>query len=48
MKYALLKMKSKIPNRFILIQNSEWMRPALMTLALVFVVLGVDACKPHH
>ena len=48
MKHTLLKMNSNILNRFIQIQHSEWMRPALMTLALAFAVLGVDACKPHH
>ena len=41
-------MKSKILSTIIAVTQSKWMRPALMTLALVAAVLGVTGCKPHH
>jgi hypothetical protein len=30
------------------VTRSQWMRPALMTLALVVALLGVTGCPSHH
>jgi len=44
-----MKMKSKILSRIIAVTQSNWIRPALMTLALVAVLLGMTGCPaPHH
>ena len=43
-----MKMKSKILSRIIVVTQSKWMRPALMTLALVAILLGVTGCPAGH
>ena len=46
-KNTVMKMQSKILSRIIVVTQSKWMRPALMTLALVAVLLGVTGCPSH-
>ena len=41
-------MKSKVLSKISAIQQSKWLMPTLMALALVAAVLGVTGCKPHH
>ena len=42
-------MKTKnILSKINAMQQSEWLRAGLMTLALVVAVLGVTGCSPHH
>ena len=41
-------MKSKVLSKISAIQQSKWLMPTLMALALVVAVLGVTGCKPHH
>ncbi len=43
-----MKTKHSVIGVIIAVTQSEWMRPALMTLAIVVAVLGVTGCKPHH
>jgi len=43
-----MKMKNNLLNKTIAVTQSKWMRPALMTLAIVVAVLGVTGCQPHH
>lgn len=44
-----MKMKNTVITVIIAVTQSKWIRPALMTLALLLVaVLGVTGCKPHH
>ena len=40
-----MKMKNKVLSRIIAITQSKWIRPELMTLALVAVLLGVAGCN---
>ena len=42
-----MKMKNHISGAIVAVTQSKWMRPALITLALVATVLGMTAC-PHH
>ena len=42
-----MKMKNKIHSRIIAVTQSKWMRPALMSLALVAVLLGMTGCDKH-
>ena len=42
-----MKMKSKVLSRIIVVTQSKWMRPALMTLAIIAVLLGVTGCASH-
>lgn len=43
-----MKTKNKVISVIIAVTQSKWIRPTLMTLALVVAVLGVTGCKPHH
>jgi hypothetical protein len=43
-----MKMKNTVIDVIIAVTQSKWIRPTLMTLALVVAVLGVTGCKPHH
>jgi hypothetical protein len=39
-----MKMKSKVINSILAVTQSKWMRPEIMTLALVAALLGVAGC----
>lgn len=43
-----MKTKLIILDRINVIQQSTWIRPALMMFALIVAALGVAGCKPHH
>ena len=43
-----MKMKNSVLIKIIAVTQSKWIRPALMTLAILVAVLGVTGCKPHH
>ncbi len=43
-----MKMKNTVISLIIAVTQSKWIRPALMTLAILTAVLGVIGCKPHH
>ena len=40
-----MKTKDTVIRRIIAVTQSKWIRPALMTLALIVAVLGVTGCK---
>ena len=46
-KDTVMKMKSKVLSRFIVVTQSKWMRPALMTLAIIATMLIVTGCPSH-
>ena len=41
-------MKSNLLSKINAMQQSKWMRPALMTLALLVTVFGLAACGHPH
>lgn len=43
-----MKIKNNLLSKIIAVTQSKWIPPALMTMALIFAVLGVTGCKPHH
>ena len=44
-----MKTKKHLLTKLIVIHQSNWLKPALMSLALVVTVLGVTGCgTPHH
>ena len=43
-----MKMKNTVISVIIAVTQSNWTRPALMTLALLVAGLGVTGCQPHH
>ena len=43
-----MKAKYNILSKINAMQQSKWIRPALMTLAILGAVLGVTGCGPHH
>ena len=47
-KDKVMKMKNTFIRGIIAVTQSKWLRPSLMTLALLVAVLGVTGCKPHH
>lgn len=42
-----MKTKSNLLNKLRVMQQSNWLKPALMTLALVAVLRGVTGCDKH-
>ena len=46
-KDPVMKMKNKVLSRFIVVTQSKWMRPALMTLAIIATMLIVTGCPSH-
>ena len=47
-KNKVMKMKSTLISVIIAVTQSKWMRPALMTLAVLATVLVVTGCPGHH
>lgn len=43
-----MKIKNTALSALIRMTQSNWIQPALMTVALVVAVVGVTGCKPHH
>jgi len=43
-----MKMKNTVISVIIAVTQSKWMRPALMTLALLATVLVVTGCPAGH
>ena len=43
-----MKMKNKILSKINAVTQSKWIRPAIMTLAILATVFGVNGCTPHH
>lgn len=43
-----MKMKNTVISVIIAVTQSKWMRPALMTLALLVAALGVTGCHKDH
>ncbi len=43
-----MKIQNNLISKIIAVTQSKWMRPALMSLAILVAVLGVTGCKPHH
>ena len=44
-----MKMKNTVITTILAVTQSTWMRPALLTLAILVAVLGVTGCSaPHH
>ena len=40
-------MKNNLVGKITAMQQSKWLMPALMTLALVVALLGVTGCSTH-
>ena len=47
-KYTVMKMKSTVIGGIIAVTQSKWMRPALMTLALLAALVGLTGCPHPH
>jgi undecaprenyl pyrophosphate phosphatase UppP len=47
-KDKVMKMKNTVISVIIAVTQSKWMRPALMTLAIVATVLVVTGCPAGH
>ena len=43
-----MKIKNTVIRAIITVTQSEWMRPALMTLAILVTVIGVTGCDSGH
>jgi hypothetical protein len=43
-----MKMKNNLLSNIIAVTQSKWMRPALMTLAILATVLVVTGCPSGH
>jgi hypothetical protein len=44
----VMKTTNNLTNKISLMKQSKWILPALMALALVTAVLGVNGCSPPH
>jgi hypothetical protein len=47
-KSKVIKMKSTLISVIIAVTQSKWMRPALLTLAILATVLVVTGCPSGH
>ena len=47
-KDKVMKIKNTLLGAIVAMTQSKWIRPALMTSALVVAALGVTGCQPHH
>jgi hypothetical protein len=43
-----MKMKNTVLSTIIVVTHSKWMRPALMTLAILVTLIGVTGCASGH
>jgi len=43
-----MKIKHTVIGAIIAVTQSKWIRPPLITSALVAAALGVTGCQPHH
>ena len=43
-----MKMKTTFLSGIIAVTESKWIRPSLMTLAILATVLVATGCTPHH
>lgn len=43
-----MNAKQMILSKILAVTQSNWMRPALMTLALLVTVPGMTGCDKHH
>ena len=43
-----MKTKSTVLSAIIAVTQSKWIRPSLMTLAILATVLVATGCTPHH
>lgn len=43
-----MKTKHIILGKINVLQQSTWIRPALMLVAIIVAALGVTGCQPHH
>ena len=43
-----MKMKNTIVSVITSLTQSQWIRPALMMLAIVVAVVGLTGCQKHH
>jgi hypothetical protein len=47
-KYKVMKMKNKILSKINAVTESKWIRPAMMTLAIIATVVAVTGCGHPH
>ena len=43
-----MKTKDTVIRRIIAVTQSKWLRPSLLTLAILATVLVATGCTPHH
>ncbi len=43
-----MKTKDTVIRRIIAGTQSKWLRPSLLTLAIIATVLAATGCTPHH
>ncbi len=43
-----MKTKNKVTTLVLSLAQSKWLQPAMLTLAVAVVVVGITGCKPHH
>ncbi len=43
-----MKTKNKVTTLVLTLARSKWLQPAMFTLVVAVVVIGVTGCQPHH
>ena len=44
-----MKIKNKITSFVLTLSQSKWLQPAVLTLAVAIVLVGITGCQaPHH
>ena len=43
-----MKTKTKITRLIVTLSQSKWLQPAVLTLVVAVVLVGVTGCQPSH
>ena len=43
-----MKTKNKLTTLVLTLGQSKWLQPAVLTLVVAVVLVGITGCKPHH
>lgn len=43
-----MKTKDTLTSLILTLAQSKWLQPAVLTLVVAIVLVGITGCQPHH
>lgn len=43
-----MKTKNQLTKHILAVTSSRWLQPAMLTLVVAVVLIGIGGCTPHH